>query len=151
MEKVLVSMDIHSGLPEVLEIEWQEEVFRNLDYLGLPFRCTFCRSTGHLRRDCQGFKEEEEETEDISLTSPSPDCIREQIFPGLGSFQFPQEEPEPTVLEDSITGKIKNICPYLFSSLTQLEIEALEESYWLKSHTSGVRHHLLWNIVSCKV
>jgi len=42
-------------------------------------------------------------------------------------------------VEDSLTDKIKNICPTLFSSLTQLKLEVLEESIWLKSHTSGFR------------
>jgi hypothetical protein len=55
MGKVLVEMDICSGLPETLEIEWRgKKIAQTLDYLGLPFRCNICRCTGHLRRDCKG-------------------------------------------------------------------------------------------------
>jgi hypothetical protein len=53
MAKVLVEVDVHAGLLEVLEIEWQGLLFvQHLDYLGLPFRCTICRQTGHLRKEC---------------------------------------------------------------------------------------------------
>jgi hypothetical protein len=59
--KVLVEIDIHSGLLEMLEIEWQGHVVsQRLDYLGVPFSCSLCRWTGHLRRDCLGMEVEEE-------------------------------------------------------------------------------------------
>jgi hypothetical protein len=61
MGKILVAVDIHSGLLESIDIQWRgHTICQKLDYLGLPFRCTFCRKTGHLRNDCQGFSEEEE-------------------------------------------------------------------------------------------
>jgi hypothetical protein len=66
--KVLVEMDIHFGLSEVIKIEWRERrVLQRLNYLGLPFRCSFCRSTGHLRWDCKGILAEEEESKDTNL------------------------------------------------------------------------------------
>jgi hypothetical protein len=53
MEKILVEVDVHVGLLEVLEIEWWGLLFvQRLDYLGIPFRCTICRRTGHLRKEC---------------------------------------------------------------------------------------------------
>jgi hypothetical protein len=53
MAKVLVEVDTHAGLSEVLEIEWRDFLFtQRLDYLGLPFRCSKCRRTGHLRANC---------------------------------------------------------------------------------------------------
>jgi hypothetical protein len=59
--KILVEVDIHSGLLESIDIQWRgHTICQKLDYLGLPFRCTLCRKTGHLRSDCQGFSEEEE-------------------------------------------------------------------------------------------
>jgi hypothetical protein len=65
--KILVEMDIHCGLPEVIEIEWRgRRVLQRLDYLDIPFRCSLCRSTGHLRRDCSGWVEEEV-SEDTTL------------------------------------------------------------------------------------
>ena len=54
--RVLVEMDIHHGLPEVLEIDWRGQLIsQRLDFLGIPFRCSYCRRTGHLRRDCSKF------------------------------------------------------------------------------------------------
>jgi hypothetical protein len=54
--KVLVEMDIHQGLSETLDIEWRGLHFRqSLDYLGIPLRYSYCRSTTHLIRDCKGL------------------------------------------------------------------------------------------------
>jgi hypothetical protein len=51
MEKVLVEVDIHAGLLETLEIEWRGHLLvQRLDYLGIPFRCSLCRRTRHLRK-----------------------------------------------------------------------------------------------------
>jgi hypothetical protein len=59
--RVLVEIDIHSGLLETLEIVWRgHHLSQSLDYLGIPFRCSRCRKTGHLWRDCMGLQEEEE-------------------------------------------------------------------------------------------
>jgi hypothetical protein len=58
--KILVEMDIHGGLLEHIEIEWRgRRIFQKMDYLGIPFRCSLCRNTGHLRRECFGWVEEE--------------------------------------------------------------------------------------------
>jgi hypothetical protein len=55
MEKVLTEIDIHECLLETIDIEWRGQLIRQkLDYLGIPFRCTLCRNTGHLRKDCTG-------------------------------------------------------------------------------------------------
>jgi hypothetical protein len=44
--KILVEIDIHIGLPEVMEIEWRGwRVLQRLDYLDIPFSCSLCRST----------------------------------------------------------------------------------------------------------
>jgi hypothetical protein len=54
--RIMVEMDIHLGLPETIEIEWRgRRILQRLDYLGIPFRCSICRSTSHLRQDCKGF------------------------------------------------------------------------------------------------
>lgn len=61
MGKILVAVDIHSGLLETIDIQWRgHTICQKLDYMGLPFQCTFCRKTGHLRSDCRGFSEDEE-------------------------------------------------------------------------------------------
>ena len=51
MAKILVEMDLTSGLPaeiEILCLEWI--IQQQLDYLNVPFRCSRCRAIGHLRR-----------------------------------------------------------------------------------------------------
>ena len=64
MGKVLVGLDIHFGLLESLEVVWRGHTWsQKLDYLGIPFRCSFCQRTSHLRRDCQVYFEEEESKE----------------------------------------------------------------------------------------
>lgn len=56
LAKIYVEVDVQVGLPEVLEIDWRGQMIsQDLDFLGLPFRCSFCRRTGHLRRDCYKF------------------------------------------------------------------------------------------------
>jgi hypothetical protein len=56
MCRVLVEIDIHIGLPEVVELEWWGMLrTQTLDFLGVSFRCTRCRQTGHLRRECHGI------------------------------------------------------------------------------------------------
>jgi len=44
--KVLVELDIHEALLESINIEWRVHLTRQkLDYLGIPFRCTYCGQT----------------------------------------------------------------------------------------------------------
>jgi hypothetical protein len=65
--KVLVEMNIHGGLPELLEIEWRGKQYsQRLDYLGIPFRCSRCHSIGHRRKFCRG-REDKEAYEDSAL------------------------------------------------------------------------------------
>jgi hypothetical protein len=55
MGRIMVEIDIHEGLPEVLDIEWRgHHIKQRLDYQGISFRCNWCHCTGHLRRDCPG-------------------------------------------------------------------------------------------------
>jgi hypothetical protein len=44
MAKILVEVDIHGGLLETIEIDWHVFIYKQrLDYLGVLFRCSFCR------------------------------------------------------------------------------------------------------------
>jgi hypothetical protein len=60
MGKILVEIDIHGGLPEIMEIEWRgRRIVQRLDYLRIPFQCSYCHKTSHLRKSCKGRVEEE--------------------------------------------------------------------------------------------
>jgi hypothetical protein len=71
MARVLVEIDIHAGLMESLELEWRGQIMiQRLDYLGIPFRCSHCRQTGHLRNDCtyrSGFGRSEDHLDAFTL------------------------------------------------------------------------------------
>ena len=55
--KILVEIDISKGLPAEVEILYHERMFiQRLDFLGIPFRCSVCRETGHLRRECPSLR-----------------------------------------------------------------------------------------------
>ena len=113
--KVLVELDIHEGLLESIDIEWRgHHTCQKLDYLGIPFRCTLCRQTGHLRKHCTGFVEEEKTEEsmlEISSHIDSPEVNTEDSYPDL------LEAKDPADL-DSIIGKLKQVCPTLYFTLT---------------------------------
>jgi hypothetical protein len=41
--KILVEMDVHLGMSVTMEVEWRGLCHqKRLDYLGLPFRCSYC-------------------------------------------------------------------------------------------------------------
>jgi hypothetical protein len=128
VSKVLLELDIHEGLLDSIDIEWRGHHTRQkLDYLGIPFRCTLCRQTGHLRKHFPGFAEEEQSEDNVLELSSSMDSLgvnTHATYPDL----FDAEDP--TTL-DSITGKLKQICPTLFFTLTVWEIEQLDNSTFL--------------------
>jgi hypothetical protein len=82
MGRILVEIDIHEGLPEVLDIEWRgRHIRQRLDYQGIPFRCNWCHCTCHLRRECPG-KFFEEKTEDIEVQEDPPAYMDEDASLG---------------------------------------------------------------------
>jgi hypothetical protein len=53
MEKILVEVDIHGGCWKLWILSGATWFFaQRLDYLGISFRCSRCRQTDHLRKDC---------------------------------------------------------------------------------------------------
>lgn len=53
MARILVELDISRGLPAEVELLCEERLLiQRLDYLYVPFRCSICRSIGHLRHSC---------------------------------------------------------------------------------------------------
>jgi hypothetical protein len=132
-------LDIHQGLPENLEIDWRgRRYLQRLDYLGIPFRCSYCRSTSHLRRDCKGIVDSEDEPEGTFPEYDTPDTSQETGFYGPGPIQLAQgDDISPGTLE-SLVGKLQTFCPILFSSLSLLERDVINSSEWLKNMTKNV-------------
>jgi len=119
--RVLVEIDIHAGLLESLEIEWRGHLLtQRLDYLGIPFRCSRCRRTGHLHRECRG-PVEEDDSEDSFLRRSTREDITEVNSTNGGWFTSTPEPNSPFATRDTFIGKLKNICPLLFASLSALE------------------------------
>jgi hypothetical protein len=115
MARIYVELDIQAGLPDILEIDWRNQLIsQRLDYMGIPFRCSLCRRTGHLRRDCHKFPPPvfaldpaEEENFDGYISSPNQFVEEEATFP--------RETFSP---DDSLVGKIQLLCPSLYNSLS---------------------------------
>jgi hypothetical protein len=103
MARIYVEMDIQTGLPEILEIDWHnQQIAQRIDYLGIPFRCSYCRRTGHLRKDCYKFPPPttaldptEDPTFDGYISSPNQ-LVDETLHPGRDTMPA----------DDSILGKI---------------------------------------------
>jgi hypothetical protein len=116
MAKIYVEIDIQAGLPEVLEIDWRNQLItQRLDFLGIPFRCSYCRRTGHLRRDCHKFPRPdidldpaEEPNFDGYISSPNQ--FAEQLAPNFGQDSNPPD--------DSLVGKIQLLCPSLYNTFS---------------------------------
>jgi hypothetical protein len=128
MAKILVEVDVHAGLMEVLEIEWRGLVFiQRLDYLGIPFRCTLCRRTGHLRKECTniyGSLADEDSMEDTqqAMSHRIDEASDTLDYPGLSS------EDNPTTTDSTFVGKLKHYCPNLYFSL----------SVWERDHLNSI-------------
>jgi hypothetical protein len=126
MGRILVEIDIHLGLLETLDIQWRDQLFsQRMDYLGLPFRCTLCRKTGHLRSTCQGIVEEEDSENTRLRKMPRSDSL------SMDSYAREEHLNETLVSpsfsdSDTLTGKLKSLCPIFFYSLTSWEKLALD-------------------------
>jgi hypothetical protein len=145
LARILVELDIHEGLLESLDIDWRGHLTRQkLDYLGIPFRCSLCRQTDHLRKSCTGALEDElsEETMlELASNLDSPDLNTQINLP-----DYPEDGISPGL--DSITGKLKTICPTLFFSLSSWEKDFLDNSSLLTSRSDTLpRGTLLENLL----
>jgi hypothetical protein len=102
--RILVELDIHLRLSESIEIEWRgRRILQCLDYLGIPFRCSICRSTSHLRRDFKGFGVGVDEPEGSDHLIGSPDSSPDISFYGKGPIHLAQDDPSHSELMDSLT------------------------------------------------
>jgi hypothetical protein len=91
-----VEIDIHGGLPEVLEVEWcGRRLLQRLDYMGIPFCCSLCRCTRHLRRDCNGSVIVED-ADDFQSVWNVLDCSPAVDIFGSGSLHYPSEMDNQT-------------------------------------------------------
>jgi hypothetical protein len=113
MARIYVDIDIQAGLPEVLEIDWRSQLYaQRLDYLGIPFRCSLCRRTGHLRRDCSKFpllmlfwiqrKRQISMVTSLHLNQPAEEV---PVLNGLSIGRH-------------LVGKIHQLCPSLYNTFS---------------------------------
>jgi hypothetical protein len=136
MGKVMVEIDTSSGLPESLEILWRgRRHLQPLDYLGIPFRCNLCRATGHLRRSCPGIAPPDSSEEEDLLLNP-PDYMDPD--PALAHLEVPPSFLSSLESDQAFSPlkKVSQICPSLFSSLSEAEKNTVLNFPWLSSRTS---------------
>jgi hypothetical protein len=139
--KIYVEIDIQAGLSEILEIDWRNHLHsQRLDYLGIPFRCSICRRTGHLRRDCSRF--------------PPPEVIldpaEETNFNGyISSPNQPVEtsfsQRNDSSPDDSLLGKLQLLCPSLYNTLSasdRLFIIEQTDTILPPEHSSSLPDHV---------
>ena len=51
--RVLVELDVSHGLLPEIKIDYNIVIIiQKLDYLRVPFYCSYCHETGHLRKSC---------------------------------------------------------------------------------------------------
>jgi hypothetical protein len=134
--RVLVEIDIHEGLPELLDIDWRGRHHKQrLDYQGIPFRCSWCHCTGHLRRDCRG-KLTEDKLEDTLLQEDPPDYMMEVDSEADVPTLSPARTGPPLETLDTLSSKLHLFFPSLFSSLTSWENLTLDNSDCLSRPSS---------------
>jgi hypothetical protein len=80
-----------------------------------------------LRRDCQGFFEEEE-SEETMLRKSTRDVSPEVDSFDLGTDNSATKGVNQPETLDTVTGKLKSICPSLFFSLSAWERDTLDSS-----------------------
>jgi len=123
--RVLVELDIHEGLQESIDIEWQGHTIRqNIDYLGIPFRCTLYKQTGHLQNQCSGRVAKDLSEESMLDLSTRLDSPCDHSTASLSDFS---EVVDSTAL-NTTTGKLKLFCPSLYFSLTAWERDLIDNS-----------------------
>ena len=51
--KIMIELDTFEGLREEIEVNWLGmKILKRLDYVGVPFYCSWCKSTGNLCNKC---------------------------------------------------------------------------------------------------
>ena len=93
MAKILVEMDLTTGLPLELDIICHERIIQQrLDYLNLPFRCSIYSAVVHLRRTCPEFRKKNASPSSSPLSqahdpSPSPNSrVIDVVEPSKGTL-----------------------------------------------------------------
>jgi hypothetical protein len=138
MAKVLVEVDIHAGYWNLLEIDWRGHIIvQRLDYLGIPFRCSLCRRTGHLRKECHsalGMSDSEDSLEDQSKDLYMDVADSQE----LGDYAAMRVEDTSGNSVATFVGKLKSLCPSLYFSLSAWERDHLDSTFMPERLPSSV-------------
>jgi hypothetical protein len=137
MEKTLVEIYVHGGLLDTLEIEWRGMVItQRLDYLGVPFRFSRCRQTGHLKKDCRlpfGVHSDEPHSDDTITHGYSleVETLEQVKYPGARDLDY---SPPSTT---TFVGNLRHYVPSLYCSLTAWEKDHLDSFFSAFSNDTG--------------
>ena len=111
--KILVELDITKGLPAKFEILCHERLFiQRLDFQGIPFRCSVCRETGHLRRECPSFRR------GVVKRSLNDSFIKSPIL-------SPSQDCTTPVQNVSSHGHLKNVIS-LYGEVSDLDLDIID-------------------------
>ena len=114
MARVLVELDVSKGLLPDIDIVCNSSVFTQiLDYLNMPFRCSYCHETGHLRNKCSCLLHGHPLNLGFSDSESSPGSPLEASPPlyssGTPTHVGPYDSSSSTSFGDLTKGELKYI------------------------------------------
>jgi hypothetical protein len=117
---VLVELDIELGLPEEMEVYFEEDSFiQLLDYWREPFRCHYCQKIGHMKENCPRVDDFSEGDTQLDLSQDDRDA------PNPSSSRTLQNEHFSIFDPSSFIGKMKIFYPSFFNSLSEEDMTSL--------------------------
>jgi hypothetical protein len=108
-----------------------------LDYLGVPFRCSCCRQTGHVKKDCRlpfGVYSDEPHSDETISNGYSQEVETLERVNYLGARDL-DCSPSTTT---TFVGKLRHYIPSLYCSLSAWERDHLDSFFPAITNETGV-------------